>query len=157
MIKKVSNKVIKETFVVILAVVMTFIGGVSSTAYAITSFVDKILVFSQPMHGGEGISQDYFPTKVYTIPEGDIKLSIGIKVETYMGDPTSTHAVLQQKGIFGWKSIASAWIATDVDAQTPFGLMNVKPGEQYRLICSCTPNFDQNSAIYVTVAFVSQY
>ena len=157
MSRNANKRVVKIGVAIFLAVVMSFVCKTSYDAFALTTFVDKIYVFSQPVHGGEGVVSPYYmPTKVYTIPAGDAKLVIGIKVDPAEGDPTSTHAVLQQRGALGWKNIASAWIPTDGKAQTPFGIMNVKPGEQYRLICSCTPDKQEISTIYVTVSFVSR-
>lgn len=156
MIKVLSNKFFKRVAVILFAFFMVFVFMRPATSFALTSFVARLWVPSIPTYNVPGIPGNYLATEVYTIPEGEYKLTIAIRAITNTGDPTSTHAVLQQMGTFGWKNIAGDWIATDKEPKNPWGIMNVKPGEKYRLICSCTKGNDLTSSIDIVAAFVSQ-
>lgn len=146
MLKTFNHSWAKKAIAMFVTMAVMFTGVLSISAYAATNVITQNTVSTV---SGE-------PTQSFTIPDGDTKLAIAICVDIWERDPTSAHAVLQKQTLLGgWSSIAGAWIPSNGESATPWGVINVNPGETYRVYYTCTPGSSDFGVIKITTCFLS--
>ena len=145
MTKSINMSLVKK-MVASLLVVVAILSGIGINAFAASYVETKLVTTMTDCASG-----------VFTIPSTDNILAVSLRAYTVSGSPSTCNVYVQKKGLFGWSTVKSSTISVNNQTVNPWGIINVSPGEQYRVIGSMAGYSGTESTCNLVISFASNH